>query len=86
MKYEFVKIDKENKAVLISADGVQLWVDYFEQIEAGETYYTWEFNQYIFYIYNSKDIEAQETQKKIYEDVENFDCFMDEIFYNYLEN
>lgn len=86
MQYKFIKIDKENKAILISANGVQLWVDYFEQIENGETYYTWDFNQYIFDIYNSKDIEAQETQRKIYEDVENFDCFMDEIFYNYLEN
>ena len=86
MEYKFIKIDKEKESVLISADGVQLWVDYFKQVEDGEKYYTWEFNQYIFYIYNSKDIEAQEAQKKIYEDVENFDYFMDEIFYDYLEN
>ena len=86
MEYKFIKIDKENEAVLISADGVQLWIDYFIEIEDGEKYYTWDFNQYIFNIYNSKDIEAQETQKKIYEDVENFDYFMDEIFYDYLEN
>ena len=86
MEYKFIKIDKKHNSVLISADGVQLWVDYFEQIEDGETYYTWEFNQYIFNLCNSKDIEAQETQKKIYEDVENFDCFMDNIFYDYLEN
>lgn len=86
MKYEFIKIDKENNAILISADGVQLWLDYFVEIEDGENFYTWEFNQYIFNIYNSKDIEAQETQKKIYEDVENFDFFMDEIFYDYLEH
>ena len=83
MEYKLIKIDKKNKAVLISANGVQLWIDYFFDGELG---YTWEFNQYIFNIYNSKDIEAQETQKKIYEDVENFDCFMDEIFYDYLEN
>lgn len=86
MKYEFIKIDKENNAILISADGVQLWLDYFVEIEDGENFYTWEFNQYIFNIYNSKDIEAQETQKKIYEDVENFDFFIDEIFYDYLEH
>jgi hypothetical protein len=80
MKYELVKIDRKNNAILVSADGVQLWLDYFEQTENDEKYYTWEFNQYIFNIYNSKDIEAQETQNKIYEDVENFDYFMDEIF------
>ena len=86
MEYKFIKIDKKHNSILISADNVQLWVDYFEQVEEGEKYYTWEFNQYIFDIYNSKDIKAQETQKKIYEDVENFDCFMDGIFYDFLEN
>lgn len=86
MEYKLIKVDKENNAVLITADNVQLWIDYFEQVEEGEKYYTWEFNQYIFNIYNSKDIEVQETQKKIYEDIENFDCFMDEIFHNYLGN
>ena len=86
MEYKFIKIDKENEAVLISANGVQLWVDYFEQVEDGEKYYTWQFNQYIFNIYNSKDIEAQETQKKIYEDIENFDFFIDNVLYDYLEN
>lgn len=86
MEYKFIKIDKENEAVLISANGVRLWIDYFVEIEDGEKIYTWQFNQYIFNIYNSKDIEAQETQKEIYEDVENFDCFMDGIFYDYLEN
>ena len=86
MEYKFIKIDKENEAVLISANGVQLWVDYFIEIEDGENFYTWDFNQYIFNLYNSKDIEARETQKKIYEDVEAFDCFMDNVFYDYLEN
>lgn len=85
MKYKFIKIDKENEAILISADGVQLWIDYFIGIDEGEKFYTWEFNQYIFNIYNSKDIEAQETQKKINKDIENFNCFMDGIFYDYLE-
>lgn len=86
MEYKFIKIDEENESVLISADGVQLWVDYFIEIEDNEKYYTWDFNQYIFNLCNSKDLEAQETQNKIYEDVENFDCFMNGIFYNYLEN
>lgn len=86
MKYEFIKIDKGNKAILISADGIQIWLDYSIEIEGGEKFYTWDFNQYIFDIYNSKDMEAQETQKKIYEDVENFNCFMDEIFCAFLEN
>ena len=86
MEYKLIKIDKKNKAVLITADNVELWVDYFIGIEEGEKYYTWEFNQYIFNIYNSKDIEAQETQKKINKDIENFNYFMDEIFYDYLEN
>ena len=85
MEYKFIKIDKENEAILISADGVQLWIDYFIGIEEGEKFYTWEFNQYIFDIYNSKDIEAQETQKKINKDIENFNYFMDGIFYDYLE-
>lgn len=85
MEYKFTKIDKENEAILISADGVQLWIDYFIGIEEGEKFYTWEFNQYIFDIYNSKDIEAQETQKKINKDIENFNYFMDGIFYDYLE-
>lgn len=85
MEYKFIKIDKENEAILISADGVQLWIDYFVGIEEGEKFYTWEFNQYIFDIYNSKDIEAQETQKKINKDIENFNYFMDGIFYDYLE-
>lgn len=86
MEYKFIKIDKENESVLISADGVQLWVDYFIETESDEKYYTWDFNQYIFDICNSKDMEVQETQKKIYEDVENFDCFISEIFHDYLEN
>lgn len=85
MDYELIKIDKENEAILISADGVQLWIDYFIGIEEGEKFYTWEFNQYIFDIYNSKDIEVQETQKKINKDIENFNYFMDGIFYDYLE-
>lgn len=85
MEYKLIKIDKENEAILISADGVQLWIDYFVGIEEGEKFYTWEFNQYIFDIYNSKDIEAQETQKKINKDIENFNYFMDGIFYDYLE-
>ena len=33
MKYELVKIDRKNNAVLVSADGVQLWIDYFIEIE-----------------------------------------------------
>ena len=86
MEYKFIKIDKENESILISANGIQLWVDYFVEIEDGEKIYTWDFNQYIFNIYNSKDIEAQDTQKKIYEDVENFDCFIDGIFCDCLEN
>lgn len=86
MEYKLIEIDKENEAILISADGVRLWIDYFVETEGDEKYYTWDFNQYIFNIYNSKDIEVQETQNKIYEDVENFDYFMDEIFCNYLEN
>ena len=85
MEYKLINIDKENEAILISADGVQLWIDYFIGIEEGEKFYTWEFNKYIFDIYNSKDIEAQETQKKINKDIENFNYFMDDIFYDYLE-
>ena len=45
MKYELVKIDKENNAILVSADGVKLWVDYFYDGEFG---FVWDFNQYIF--------------------------------------
>lgn len=84
MKYELVKIDKENNAILISADGVKLWVNYIEKTDDGEKYYIWDFNQYIFVIGNSKDDEIKAIQKRIDDDIENFDCFMDDIFYTYL--
>ena len=84
MKYELVKIDKENNAILISADGVKLWINYIEKTDDDEKYYIWDFNQYIFVIGNSKDDEIKAAQEKIDNDIENFDCFMDDIFYTYL--
>ena len=84
MKYELIKIDKENNAILISADGVKLWINYIEKTDDDGNYYIWDFNQYIFIIGNSNDDEIKATQKKIDDDIENFDCFMDDIFYTYL--
>ena len=79
MDYELIQIDKENEAILISADGVQLWIDYFIGIEEGEKFYTWEFNQYIFFDYSIQDQKIKKTQEKILKDVEKFDCFLEEI-------
>lgn len=86
MEYKFIKEYRENiegegewVSLLVSADGVELWIDCHK---ADDDYWEWDFNQYIFDLYNSKDIEAKETQKKIYEDVENFDCFITEILEN----
>lgn len=86
MDYELIKIDKLKHSLLVKADGVELWVDYYCTKEGSENFYNWEFNQYIYCLDNSKDIEIKETQEKIYKDIENFNYFMDEIFYNYLEN
>lgn len=85
MEYKFIKEYRENiegegewVSLLVSAGGVELWID----CHKADDYWKWDFNQYIFDIYNSKDIEAKETQDKIYKDVENFDCFIDEILEN----
>ena len=64
MKYKFIKIDKENEAILISADGVQLWIDYFIGIDEGEKFYTWEFNQYIFFDYSIQDQKIKKNTRK----------------------
>ena len=80
MDYELIQIDEENEAILISANGVQLWIDYFIGMEEGEKFYNWEFNQYIFFDYSIQDQKIKKTQEKILKDVENFDCFLDEIF------
>ena len=80
MDYELIKTDKLNHSLLVKADGVELWVDYYCKKEGGENFYSWEFNQYIFFDYSMQDQKIKKTQEKILEDVENFDYFLDEIF------
>lgn len=83
MRYNFINFDKKNKAVLISANGVRLWVDYYID---DDLLPSWEFNQYIFFMHDKNDKKVKEIQNKIYEDLENFDAFMDKIFEKYLNN
>lgn len=80
VEYELKDIDEENQAILISVDGFNIWVDYWEN-EEGFT--EWDFNQYIFHEWIEKDVKTREAQKKIYDDIENFDYFMDDIFSNW---
>lgn len=80
MDYELIQIDKLNHSLLVKADGVELQVDYYCTKEGSESFYSWEFNQYIFFDYSIQDQKIKKTQEKILEDVENFDYFLDEIF------
>lgn len=80
VEYELKDIDEENQAILISVDGFNIWVDYWENDEG---FTEWDFNQYIFYEWIEKDVKTREAQKKIYNDMDNFDYFIDDIFSNW---
>lgn len=82
MNYKLIEIDFDNQSVLVNADDVELWIDYREE-ESDDEYiksYSWDFNKYIFFLDNANDVKIQAMQNKIYDDVENFDCFMDYVF------
>lgn len=84
MQYELKDIDEKNQAILISVDSFNIWLDYWEN-EEGFT--EWDFNQQIFinwkgYI-STKDKKTMQAQEKIKNDIENFDCFIDDIFSNW---
>ena len=80
MEYKLNKIDEENQAILISVDGFGIWLDYWEN-EEGFT--EWDFNQYIFHEWIEKDVKTREAQKKIYNDMDNFSYFIDDILSNW---
>ena len=87
MNYKLVEINKENQAILVDVDGWSIWIDYWKENE--EEGYLWDFNQYIFYNWKgymlTRDKKTMQAQEKIKEDIENFDCFMDSIFYDYAD-
>ena len=80
VEYELKDIDEKNQAISISVDGFNIWVDYWEN-EEGFT--EWDFNQYIFHEWIEKDVKTREAQKKIYNDMDNFSYFIDDILSNW---
>lgn len=85
MEYKFIKEYRENIknegewiSLLVSADGVELWIDCHKNSDG---YWDWDFNQYIFHDDNEQDQLVKAIQNKIYQDVEEFDCFVDSILY-----
>lgn len=80
VEYELKDIDEENQAILISVDGFNIWVDYWENDEG---FTEWDFNQYIFHEWIEKDVKTREAQNKIYNDMDNFSYFMDDILSNW---
>lgn len=61
---------------------LDFWLDCSIEEEEGEKYIDWEFNQYIFDIYNSIDIKAKEYQENsdnVEEIVYFIDCEKDNI-------
>lgn len=61
---------------------INFWLDCSIEEEEGEKYIDWEFNQYIFDIYNSIDIKAKEYQENsdnVEEIVYFIDCEKDNI-------
>ena len=84
MEYKLIKIDQENESILISVDDVEMWVDYRKNEEG---FFEWEFNKFVFLRWKKSDMEIQEKQETILDkELEEFDFFMDGIFYDYLEN
>ena len=80
VEYELKDIDEKNQAILISVDGFGVWLYYWEDKEG---FVEWDFNQYIFHEWIERDIKTREAQNKIYDDIENFSYFMDDIFNNW---
>lgn len=84
MEYKFIKEHRENIkdegewiSLLVSADGVQLWIDCHKD---DDDYWSWSFNQYIFFDDNEQDQLVKATQEKILENqdnLEDFDMFID---------
>lgn len=55
---------------------INFWLDCSIEEEEGEKYIDWEFNQYIFRLYNSIDIKAKEYQENS-DNVEQLCYFID---------
>lgn len=85
-RFKILKI-KEHKATkdndyyfnLLLKDNLEhinFWLDCSIEEEEGEKYIDWEFNQYIFSLYNSIDIKAKEYQENS-DNVEDIIYFID---------
>ena len=85
-RFKILKI-KEHKATkdndyyfnLLLKDNLEhinFWLDCSIEEEEGEKYINWEFNQYIFSLYNSIDIKAKEYQENS-DNVEDIIYFID---------
>ena len=83
---ELVKVEKDknsNDFSMLLKEKITSHTFWIDCIENEDGYYSWDFNQYIFHLCDSKDIEAKKMQDFFNrnDNIENFDYLIDCLIY-----